>query len=91
MKQDRKEKQPDFVDGIAPVENEGGGNGHGERGEPGDVAADEPVEFEGQPDGANADEHNGQTQRPDVASEERLRKEKHVEMQRPVIIRRVVA
>ena len=36
-------------------------------------------------------EHDRQAQRPDVPAEERLREEENVEMERPVIIRRVVA
>ena len=40
---------------------------------------------------ADADQHDRQPERPDVPAEERLREEENVEMQRPVIIGRVVS
>ncbi len=86
----REELQPDFVNRITAVENKSGRDGHGERGQPADVAPDERFEFERQKNANDADQHHRQPQGPDVAPEQCLREEENVEMERAVIIRRVV-
>src|SRR4051812_33787453 len=87
----RKKKQPDFVDGVAPVKNEAGRNSHGERGKPADVAADERLKFHREMYRENGGQHNRQPDRPDVAAEQGLANKENVEVERAVIIGRVVA
>ena len=88
--QHREENEPDFVNRIAPVKNETGRDRHRERGHSAYASSDERLEFQREPDADDAYEDNGQTQRPDVPSEQCLRDQQHVKMQRSVIIRRVV-
>ena len=91
MKSMEKKLQPDFVDGIAAVENESGRDGHGQRRQPADIAADERLEFHRQIDANDADEDHRQAQGPKISPEQRLRKEEDVKMKRAVIICRVVS
>ena len=91
MKQHREELQPDFVDGVAAVENESRRDRHRERGQPADIASDERLEFHREMNARNADQHNRQAQGPDVSPEQSLRKKEDVEMKRSVIIRRIVS
>src|SRR5205823_2502363 len=87
----REKLQPDFVDRIAAVEYESGGDGHRQRGEPADISPDERFEFQGQIKTADADEHDRQTEGQDMSPEQCLTKEENVKMERAVIVRRVVA
>ena len=90
MNKHREEHEPDFVDGVAAVENETGRDRHGERGQPADIAADERLESCREMNAKNADEDNRQPQGPKISPEQSLRKEEHVKVQRPVIIGRIV-
>src|ERR1041384_5873715 len=78
------------MDGVTPVENEAGRDGHGERRNSAHAAADERLKFKGEMDRKNARQHDRQPDRPDVAAEQRLANKENVEVERPVIIRRVV-
>src|SRR4051812_11598055 len=87
----RKEEEPDFVDGIAAVENEARRDGHGERGDPADIAADEWLEFQRQMNRKNAGQHDRQPDRPDIPPQQSLANKENIEVERPVIIRRVIS
>ena len=79
------------MDGITPVEDEPGRHGHGERGKSTDTASHQRFKFQRQPDATNTHEHNRQTQRPQVSAQQLLGKQEHVKMDRPVVVRRIVA
>ena len=89
-KEDGEEQQPDFVNGIAAVKNEAGRSCHRDRGESVDGFADKRLKFQREPDAANADEYDRQPQGPEIAPKQSLRQQEHIEMERPVIIGRVV-
>ena len=79
-KQHREKQDPDFVDGIAPVKNETGRNGHGQRGQATNGAADKRFEFQGQPHATDADQDDGQSQRNQIAPKQGLRHQQQIKM-----------
>src|ERR1700730_18610065 len=67
--QHREENEPDFVNRIAPVENETRRDRHGQRGYSAHASPDEWLEFQREPDANDAYEHDRQTQSPHIPPE----------------------
>ncbi len=88
--QHREKDEPHLVNRVTPIKNESGRNGHRQRSHSGHVSSDQWLKLKAKPDAADADEDNGQPQRPDIPAKQSLREQEDVKMKRPVIIRRVV-
>src|SRR5262249_43830247 len=76
---------------VAAVENEPGRDGHGQRGDSAHLSSKQWFELQCKPHARDADKHDRQTQRPDIASKQTLKQQENVKVKRAVIVGWVVA
>ena len=87
----REELEPDFVNRIAPVEDEPRRDSHRKCRHPAHVPPDERLKFHREINAKNAHEHHRNAQGQDISPKQCLTKEENVKMKRAVIIRWVVS